>query len=104
MATITATPGGASASGASEITVTSRDRAALVALYNATDGPNWANNENWLTDAPLGEWYGARTGAAGRVWDLDLFDNDLTGPIPPELGDLTIRGSRCGPFQRRITR
>ncbi len=33
-------------------------RAALVALYEATDGPNWVNNENWLTDAPLGEWFG----------------------------------------------
>ena len=29
-------------------------RAVLVTLYNATDGPNWKNNTNWLTDAPLG--------------------------------------------------
>ena len=28
----------------------STDRAALVALYNATDGDNWANNTNWLSD------------------------------------------------------
>ena len=26
------------------------DKAALVALYNATDGPNWTNNSNWLTN------------------------------------------------------
>ena len=32
--------------------------AVLVALYNATDGPNWTDNENWLTDAPLSEWAG----------------------------------------------
>ncbi|MDE2822842.1 MAG: hypothetical protein OXK79_04985 [Chloroflexota bacterium] len=25
------------------------DRAALVALCNATDGPNWTNNTNWLS-------------------------------------------------------
>ena len=31
------------------------DRAALVAFYNATGGPNWANNTGWLTDAPLGQ-------------------------------------------------
>ena len=33
------------------------DRLVLVALYHATDGPNWANNENWLSGAPIGEWY-----------------------------------------------
>ena len=28
------------------------DRAALVALYNATDGPNWHSRDSWLsTDA-----------------------------------------------------
>ena len=64
------------------------DRAALVAFYRATDGPNWVNSENWLTDAPLGEWYGVDTGATGRVVRLDLHENDLKGPIPPELGNL----------------
>ena len=34
------------------------DRASLTALYNATDGPNWGDNTNWLTDAPLSEWAG----------------------------------------------
>ena len=37
----------------SEITVIHPDRAALVTLYHATDGPNWRNNEGWVTDAPL---------------------------------------------------
>ena len=75
------------------------DRAALVALYNATDGPNWVNNENWLTDAPLRDWYGVATDASGRVVRVDLagrWDSEaqewipygLSGPIPPELGSL----------------
>ena len=34
------------------------DRQALVAFYNATDGANWRNNENWLSDEPLDAWYG----------------------------------------------
>ena len=85
-ATITATAG--DASGTSEITVVNADQAALVALYNATDGPNWVNNENWLTDAPLGEWYGVDTDPGGRVVRLELKRNKLNGPIPLELGQL----------------
>ena len=37
------------------------DRAALVALYSATDGASWKNSANWLSDAPLDEWYGVTT-------------------------------------------
>ena len=64
------------------------DRAALVALYEATDGPNWTNSENWLTDAPLAQWHGVRVDREGRVTRLELPGNRLTGPIPPELGGL----------------
>ena len=96
MATITASAG--SGQGTAEITVMDLERAALVALYEATDGPNWVNSENWLTDAPLGEWFGVDTGASGRVVSLvvagrrvddEYVSPGLTGSIPPELGDLT---------------
>ncbi len=102
-ATITATAGSVSGTAAvtvaqAEITVENPDRAALLALYEATDGPNWVNNENWLTDAPLGEWYGVGTDASGRVVSLEFLHWDengypvffgLAGPIPPQLGNLT---------------
>ena len=65
------------------------DRAALVALYNATDGDNWKDNTNWLSDKPLGEWVGVGTNAQGRVDSLNLGDNQLSGPIPSELGKLS---------------
>ena len=97
LATITTTVG--DAHGTSEITVETPDRAALVALYHATDGANWVNNENWLTDGALGEWYGVDTDDSGRVVVLDLsgqwdeeaeeyIPNGLSGPIPPEIGNL----------------
>ena len=95
-ATITAASNGAE--GPSEITVDNPDRRVLVALYMATDGPNWVNNDGWMSDAPLGEWYGVTTDASGRVVQIDLSgDNEdrgytphgLSGPIPPEVGNLT---------------
>ena len=85
-ATITATAD--DARGTAEITVTTSDRAALVALYQATDGQNWVSNENWLTDAPLGEWYGVRVDGQGQVAGLSLGSSNLSGPIPSELGML----------------
>ena len=65
------------------------DRAALIALYNATEGSSWENNANWLTAAPLGEWYGVTTNSDGRVTDLRLGWNNLSGGLPSELGDLS---------------
>ena len=70
------------------------DREALIALYNATDGPNWRKQANWLTDAPLGDWHGVTTDRNGRViaYDSDpgFTCNNLTGAIPPEIGDLDM--------------
>ena len=67
----------------------SLDREALEALYNATGGANWTNNTNWLTNAPVGQWYGVTTDSEGRVTELNLTSNQLKGEIPPELASLT---------------
>ena len=64
------------------------DREALLALYNAMDGPNWDNNSGWLSSAPIGEWFGVTTVADDRVITLALQRNQLSGEIPPELGNL----------------
>ena len=63
-------------------------RGALIALYESTDGPNWKQNENWLSDAPLADWFGVSTDAEGRVTQLALVDNGLRGTIPPQVGNL----------------
>ena len=64
------------------------DRAALGALYLATGGPSWSNNTNWLSNEPLGHWYGVITDANGHVTRLEMGENRLSGSIPPELGNL----------------
>ena len=95
--TITAVAG--EAQGTSEIMVVSADRAALVVLYEATDGPRWVNSEKWLTDAPLRDWYGVEVDGSARVVSLDLSGrrdsegqtvarHGLTGTIPPQLASL----------------
>ena len=64
------------------------DRAALMALHESTDGEDWKDDANWGTDEDLHEWYGVSTDQDGRVTGLRLGDNDLSGSLPPELGDL----------------
>ena len=64
------------------------DRAALAALYNATNGSSWQDDTNWLSNRPLGDWHGVSTDADGRVADLRLDGNQLSGSIPSELGNL----------------
>ena len=72
-------------------TSTETDRDALVALYNATNGPRWSNNEGWLSDAPISKWAGVGVFADKnlRVISLILTDKRLSGEIPPELGNLS---------------
>ncbi|MEL6699297.1 MAG: S8 family serine peptidase [Bacteroidota bacterium] len=62
----------------------SPDRAALVAFYNSTDGPNWANNTNWL-QGPISGWFGVEIDNNNRVVGLDLPSNRLGGSVPADL-------------------
>ena len=61
----------------------------LVALYNATGGPNWTNNTNWATNASVEEWHGVVTDAFGAVTHLQLNNNNLSGPVAAQLGNLS---------------
>ena len=65
------------------------DRETLVALYNATNGDQWRNITNWLSEAPLHQWHGVETDTTGRVISLSLSGNWLDGGIPSELGSLS---------------
>ena len=77
-----------SAQATAGVNVLASDRNALEALYHATGGPDWDRSDRWLTDQPIGLWYGVSVDSAGRVKWLELRDNDLRGPIPPEIGNL----------------
>lgn len=64
-----------------------KEKEALIALYKATDGDNWINNENWCSDRPLDEWYGVDYWSGHVRW-FDLSNNGLKGSIPKELAAL----------------
>ena len=66
------------------------DSLALVAIYNASDGANWAKNK-WELDKPIDTW-SAVTVTDGRVTALKLSTaNVITTEwtLPAEIGDLT---------------
>lgn len=68
----------------------SPDREPLRALYQAAGGENWENK--WHTDFPIDDWHGVRTNEDGRVTELDLSGNGLSGEIEEiteEIGELS---------------
>lgn len=68
--------------------VPAADSLALVKLYNTAGGDSWFNKTNWKTSANVGDWYGVNV-SGGRVFQVELGSNNLTGQLPVEIGDLT---------------
>ncbi|RKZ82016.1 MAG: hypothetical protein DRR19_21340 [Candidatus Parabeggiatoa sp. nov. 1] len=73
----------------------------LTDLYNSTDGPNWTDNMGWnVTNTPC-DWGGVSyeikedtylKGVVcenGHVRKIDLYQNNLNGPIPESITRLT---------------
>lgn len=73
--------------------VPATERAALISLFEATDGSHWHRNEKWL--GPAGtecQWQGVlciRSSEGSMVVaSLDLGDNNLVGSVPQGLDQL----------------
>ena len=77
------------------------ERAILQTLFNNTDGPNWTNKTggwaNPITATCLNDLHGVEVGYShshngidvrGRVINLGLNGNNLSGPLPATLGKL----------------
>ena len=60
---------------------------ALLALYDSTGGDDWKDRTGWLSSSSPCEWHGISC-KRGHVVSISLLSNQLTGPIPPELGNL----------------
>ena len=65
-------------------------RQSLVRLYEATNGDNWFNNDNWLVGEPcVNNWYGIECdnyiGGGEGVTFIQLQRNNLSGTLPESL-------------------
>ena len=88
MADITATAGEVSGMVSISVMAPSPDREALIAIYNATNGPNWTRQDNWLSEAPISTWQGITTNDMDRVTKVYLAAVGMAGSIPTEFGQL----------------
>lgn len=64
------------------------ERAALMAIFNALDGPNWESHGYWGTEAPVTRWPKVMCDENGHVVSLNLNDPRIKGSLPPEIGNL----------------
>ena len=54
------------------------DSLELVKFYNATDGPNWSNQTNWLQSGKgINSWYGIKLNSEGCVISIELSNNNI---------------------------
>ena len=67
-------------SGRAEAQTVEGDRAALVALYDATGGAQWTFSLNWKTTEPLGTWDGVTT-ELGRPRDRRCHSMASMSPV-----------------------
>ena len=66
------------------------DKKAIMALYQSANGPKWYNNTGWMKGDPCSYpfWYGLYC-IDGRVLQINLVLNGLTGPIPSSITQAT---------------
>jgi hypothetical protein len=76
-----------------QVAIPPEERRALEAIYKSTDGEHWKHRVGWL--GPPGtecSWHGVQCGPSDgesmRVVDIDLYENNLAGVIPQEIGQL----------------
>jgi hypothetical protein len=62
---------------------TENERESLEAIYFATNGQNWTNNDKWMNfTVSHCKWYGISCDDLGYVTSIDLQNNNLEGQFP----------------------
>lgn len=66
------------------------DREALIALFKAANGHSWENARFWCSAADLRDWYGVTVNDDGRVVELRLLNNKMSGNIGSKTRTLAL--------------
>jgi len=78
---------------------TDKEKESLEAIYNATNGQNWTNNNRWRDETvDHCQWYGISCDDEGHVTGIDLRDNNLAGQFPVYTHDVISEGNEGDPF------
>ena len=64
------------------------ERAALSSFHSSTNGANWTTGTGWNSSFTFSDWHGVETDGDGRVTELSLVNNNLTGEISDSLRGL----------------
>lgn len=65
-----------------------KQRAALMAIFDATNGPGWSEKTNWGSDSDVSQWNGVYVDEEGYVVRLRLNNRGLKGTLPDVFDDL----------------
>ena len=65
--------------------ISKKEKKALVDLYTTTNGKHWV--KKWDLNTPVSQWHGV-TIENNKVVGINLFHNNLMGPISSEIGKL----------------
>ncbi|ORX93965.1 L domain-like protein [Basidiobolus meristosporus CBS 931.73] len=67
------------------------DCSTLKTIYSNMNGPNWLNKTGWESQdaSSCCSWFGVSCNNGGRVKGILLPANGVSGPIPPEIGQLS---------------
>lgn len=65
--------------------VRERERAAMIAFYEAQGGHDWLQRDFWGSAQPVGTWHGVETDAEGYVVHVTIYDNNLSGALSPAI-------------------
>ena len=68
--------------------IVSQDYEVLADFYNNTHGSNWIKRDGWLS-ADSTPWHGITLNERGRVVEINLESNNLSGSLPATIGNLS---------------
>ena len=70
---------------ASHLPANASERGALLAMWEATNGPHWRCRDGWNTSSHVCSWAGVTCTRRGHVIGIVMPWNNLTGRLPPQF-------------------